>query len=275
MSEAEQDRSQQLAALLKKLAANDRPARESGVEKLEQYLDTEEEIPALDFLKMWKGLYYTMWMTDRPKVQQAMATRLGRMQLGVGDHNVAGFVDAFWATICRDWNNIDVLRIDKYYLLIRRFVSGMFERLANSNWDQEMITSFNKSLMEYPLNPKNTAIADGIRYHMIDIFVEEFEKKMAELTDNAGKKKDSEESDGESAEEEEDEEKSKVPFNELMKPFENLAQNSISKVVKKRVYDEVLDLPHLEKVWGYKKSIGPKPSTLDEKARPKKKAKTK
>lgn len=103
---------------------------------------------------------------------------------------------------------------------------------------------------------------------MIDIYVEEFERKMEDLSS----KKESSSDDSDSEEKDSEE---KPPISEIMKPFENLAQNSVSKVVKKRVYEEVLDLPHLEKNWGYRKSIDAKPSNLDDKGRMKKKAKTK
>ncbi|KAK9459954.1 nucleolar protein,Nop52-domain-containing protein [Lipomyces oligophaga] len=209
-----------LADIIKHLAANKvaRPTRESGVEQLSAFLKTDEEISELDMLKIWKGLYYTMWMTDRPKVQQAMANRLASLLLDCSlQVNTTRFLNAFWATITRDWRSIDVLRIDKYYLLIRRYVSVMFEKLIESDWNSTLLIQFNEILIRYPLNPKDTSIADGIRYHMIDIYIDELERTLSEHSIPQP-----------------------APMAVLLKPFENLVLTALSKVVRKRAFDEVL-----------------------------------
>ncbi|KAK9478433.1 hypothetical protein V1514DRAFT_294149 [Lipomyces japonicus] len=247
--------------VLKQLAANDRPSREAGVAEISKLLAThEEEIAAIEFLKIWKGLFYCMWMTDRVRVQQVMARKLAGIVLITNNVNVPGFVNAFWATMAREWNNIDVLRIDKYYMLIRFFVNSVFKRLQVDQWDHELLAKYNRTLIKYPLSPSDSSIADGLRYHMIDIFIDELEKSVDEFTTQQQQQKKTTQSGG-------NPKKSsstttpktttmtttiKLPITTVLQPFDNLAQHSISKPIKKKVYLDVLHDARVSKIWHYK-----------------------
>lgn len=71
------------------------------------------ELGHAEYLKLWKALFYCMWMADKPSNQQGLATRLGDMWLNL--HRVApeaglAYARAFWETICREWTGIDRLR---------------------------------------------------------------------------------------------------------------------------------------------------------------------
>ena len=39
-------------------------------------LKSVQEITELEMMKLWKGLFYTFWMSDKPPVQEALATLL-------------------------------------------------------------------------------------------------------------------------------------------------------------------------------------------------------
>merc|ERR1712230_249341 len=66
----------QQTPFVKQLAANDRPTRDAALSSLRTYLSGRRELPALELLKLWKGLFYCMWMSDRPRTQQALANSL-------------------------------------------------------------------------------------------------------------------------------------------------------------------------------------------------------
>ncbi|KAJ8102859.1 hypothetical protein POJ06DRAFT_299157 [Lipomyces tetrasporus] len=232
--------------VLKMLAANDRPTREAGISAFETHLSSSQDISELDFLKVWKGLYYCMWMTDRPKAQQAMASKLPSMLLLAYDDNATKFVKAFWATICREWNNIDRLRVDKFYLLIRRFVHMMFRRLSQSKWERSMVEKWSDILIAYPLNPTNSSIPDGIRYHMIDIYVDELERAVNEF-----EKTEADKSFTITKSDNDMNRSAGHRIAEIMRPFEILARDGKSKVIKKRAIEEVLHDPRLESRWQY------------------------
>jgi len=51
-----------------------------------------------------------MWMSDRPRTQQNLAVELASLVDGLQEENYILFMDIFWTTMGREWNNIDVLR---------------------------------------------------------------------------------------------------------------------------------------------------------------------
>ncbi|KAK9448602.1 nucleolar protein,Nop52-domain-containing protein, partial [Limtongia smithiae] len=232
-----------LHAILKQLAANDRRERNAGVEEVAALLSAEHcALSELDLMKIWKGLYYTMWMTDRPRAQQAMAESLANLVRVAQASVVIPFIAAFWRTICRDWASIDVLRVDKFYLLMRMYVRAVFERLAVMDWDVKMISRYADVLATYPLSPRNSAVADAIRYHMIDIYLDELERVHHATTtsDTAAP-----------ASERPAAKKTAIPLHALLSPFDVLARTALSKVVRKRAADEVLRDPRLALIWSY------------------------
>lgn len=64
----------------------------------------------MDFIKLWKGLYFTMWFSDRPLPQQRLANTLAELVSIVKEKNIVAFLEAFWETMAREWTNIDALR---------------------------------------------------------------------------------------------------------------------------------------------------------------------
>ncbi len=75
----------------------------------------------LDLLKIWKGLWYSMWLCDKAPVQLELAKSLGQLVFVY-----AGLLEEglrFFRTFCKtmqvQWGQVDHLRIDKYYILIR------------------------------------------------------------------------------------------------------------------------------------------------------------
>ena len=61
-----------------KLAANDPVQRNRAVKKLQKWLQlrgsllTKEEI-----MRIWKGLHYCFWMSDKPLIQEELAETIG------------------------------------------------------------------------------------------------------------------------------------------------------------------------------------------------------
>jgi ribosomal RNA-processing protein 1 len=51
------------------------------------------------------------WMSDKPLVQQALASELAELLLAITDISTAlHFLRGFWITLVREWNGIDRLR---------------------------------------------------------------------------------------------------------------------------------------------------------------------
>ncbi|TKA60958.1 hypothetical protein B0A55_11737, partial [Friedmanniomyces simplex] len=63
---------------IKQLASSDRKLRTSALASLRQYLSSHHSAPLsqLDLLKLWKALFYCLYMQDKPLHQQRLAQDL-------------------------------------------------------------------------------------------------------------------------------------------------------------------------------------------------------
>ncbi|KAG6817973.1 hypothetical protein H0H87_012441 [Tephrocybe sp. NHM501043] len=137
----------------KYLASTEKKIRDKAITNLSVFLsESTHDISKPDMDKLWKGIFYGFWMSDKPLVQQALATELADLVLTIAQTSSAlAFLRGFWEMIVREWNGIDRLRIDKYYMLV--------EYIANSPSDQKVPTS--------------------LAYHLADIYIEELNKVFA------------------------------------------------------------------------------------------------
>lgn len=91
--------------------------------------------------------------------------------------NLVPFIAAFWQTMIREWHSIDRLRLDKYLTLIRSFINETFARLARDSWsDTDLIKEHSEILATGPLDPLDRKVPDGLRFHILDVFVDELQK---------------------------------------------------------------------------------------------------
>ncbi|CAB3995151.1 ribosomal RNA processing 1 homolog A-like isoform X1, partial [Paramuricea clavata] len=105
----------------KKLASNEKTVRDKAVKKLRTWISTRRSVSSglteSDMLKLWKGLFYCMWMSDKPKVQEELAETIAQLLHSFQITAAAvDYLDGFYKTICREWHGIDRLRLDKFYL---------------------------------------------------------------------------------------------------------------------------------------------------------------
>ena len=126
--------------------------------------------------KLWKGIFYCallslaavipdlsckgFWMSDKPLVQQALASELAELILTISLTAASlAFIHGFWETTVREWNGIDhafvqciyinndlFIRIDKYYMLICRFTNATFRLFIRAKWDKDAYQGYNHIL---------------------------------------------------------------------------------------------------------------------------------
>ncbi|KAJ6259477.1 hypothetical protein Dda_5114 [Drechslerella dactyloides] len=225
------DSSIQRTPFIKQLAANDRPTRDKAVESLKTYLSSSRTFTQSDFLKLWKGLFYCMWLSDRPRTQQRLADELASLVDVIKPHNVFTFLEAFWMTMTREWTSIDSLRMDKFMLLVRRYLTASLRYLHGNGWSDENLRKNNEIMEMLPLHPTDAKMPDGLRYHVLDIYLDEL-VKVAKEEEN-----EEEEEEGD-AEERYDITPEQTEI--LLHPFRKLHKETLSKPIKKSV-EELLD----------------------------------
>ncbi|NWY58154.1 RRP1B protein, partial [Chionis minor] len=171
-----------------RLAANEKRIRDRALKKLRGYIGLRTQRPAGGFsqeelLKIWKGLFYCMWMQDKPLLQEELADNISQLIHVIQNTEARHlFIQTFWQTMNREWNGIDNLRLDKYYMLMRRILRQSFEVLKRNEWDESLIELFLPLLVKEIMDPESNA-PTGIKLHFIDIYLDELAKVGAkELT---------------------------------------------------------------------------------------------
>ncbi|KAH9997747.1 nucleolar protein,Nop52-domain-containing protein [Russula compacta] len=169
----------------KYLASTDKKTRDKAVKNLAAFLSDPDRphISNHEMDKLWKGIFYCFWMSDKALVQQALASELANILLSI-DHNSASF-----ETIVREWEGLDRLRMDKYYMLIRRFVNASFRLLMRYDWASGCFKAYNDMLATEggPLCPDDHRIPSSLKYHIADIYLEELDKILNWDTEAGGK----------------------------------------------------------------------------------------
>lgn len=71
-----------------------------------------------DYLKIFKAIYYNYWLCDGKKSGEK-SLQISKL-LSISKEKIK-FVQYFLQTLDREWESIDFLRLDKFYLLTRTF----------------------------------------------------------------------------------------------------------------------------------------------------------
>lgn len=144
------------------------------------------------------------------------------------------------ATVCRSLPfpyPLTLRRLDKYYMLVRRFVNATFTVLGRSKWDQSACDTYNDILtgeggplrfvklsvseIHFTNNPSDSPadirIPTSLAYHLSDIYVEELDKALAAAPEPF----------------------LPAPLATLLTPFFTLAARTPTSITYKRVQSEV------------------------------------
>jgi len=209
----------------KYLASTDKKTRDKAIKNLSTFLSdsSQDAIPESEMAKLWKGIFYCFWMSDKPLVQQALASELAELILTITNTpSSLAFLRGFWETTVREWSGIDRLRIDKYYMLVRRFVNATFRLLMRTEWVDATIREYNDILIKPggPLCPSDIRVPTSLAYHLADIYLEELDKAVASSRLASPLP---------------------APLSTLFFPFFNLAARTSNNTTYKRVQSALLD----------------------------------
>ena len=127
----------------KRLAHNNRNVRAETLKKLRRWLGTKSRHGSMEYtelLKIWKGLHYSMWYSDKPLLQESLALDISQIidvfptpQLAIL------FFKAFCETLAREWIMIDRLRLDKFYMFFRTVLKTTLEYCESHEWNEEIV----------------------------------------------------------------------------------------------------------------------------------------
>ncbi|CAD6909739.1 unnamed protein product, partial [Tilletia controversa] len=185
--QAEQPTAQDALPLGRLLASTEKRIRDGAIRSLAAFVSrpssssssahqddppsTSAVILPAEMAKLWKGIFYCFWMSDKPLVQQALASELAQLVLRIANppqgkkrssteeqqeqhdaldpgrvDSAIAFLQGFWAAMAREWPLIDKHRVDKYLLLMRRFTGAGFQLCQLTNWDPSALARLNDVL---------------------------------------------------------------------------------------------------------------------------------
>ncbi|XP_077335487.1 LOW QUALITY PROTEIN: ribosomal RNA processing protein 1 homolog A-like [Lithobates pipiens] len=161
--------------LAQKLAGNEKKTRDRALRRLRAYLrERSGRFSSDEFCKIWKGLFYCMWMQDKPLLQEELARNMSQLVHMLHTRESRNlFLRAFWQTLNREWDGIDRLRLDKFYTLVRFVLNQSALLVQQADWEESMVEEFLLILVEEVLK---TEASRGVQHHVIDIYLEELAK---------------------------------------------------------------------------------------------------
>ncbi|XP_016318819.1 ribosomal RNA processing protein 1 homolog A isoform X2 [Sinocyclocheilus anshuiensis] len=165
-----------------KLASNEKPVRSRALVKLRKYISARSETAGVccvsgfreeELLKIWKGLFYCMWMQDKPLLQEELSTKISRLlhSFRTLDSQFL-YLKTFLQTMKREWNGIDRLRMDKYFQLVRFVFREVFEMLKRQQWESRLVSEF-LQLFSAQLLHSSSAAPAGFLLHALDLYLTE------------------------------------------------------------------------------------------------------
>ncbi|TPX65543.1 hypothetical protein SpCBS45565_g05087 [Spizellomyces sp. 'palustris'] len=155
-------------------------------------------------------------MSDKPLIQQHLADKLASLALKLPQSTVLRYIRAFWTIIVADWHGIDRLRLDKYYMLLRKFHFYGFVYLESKGWDVDVVKQYLQILKDGPLKLNDLKTPDSLRYHTAEVYLEELQRAVGgKATTDA--------------------------VFQLLDPFFDIISNSASDVVFARVRENIFE----------------------------------
>ncbi|XP_036422143.1 microtubule-associated protein futsch-like isoform X2 [Colossoma macropomum] len=165
-------------ALAQRLAANEKSVRTKALKTLRKYINLRSQregggFTCEDLMKIWKGLFYCLWMQDKPLLQEELSDRIsGLIHCFHTADNQLLYFETFLQTLKREWNGIDRLRMDKFYQLVRFVFRQAFEVLKRREWDTSVVNQF-LEVFTAQLLQSTGRVPDGLMLHVLELYMTE------------------------------------------------------------------------------------------------------
>jgi ribosomal RNA-processing protein 1 len=159
--------------LARSLVHPEKHVRDTTFTALVDFTRGVKNLSDLEMLKLWKALYYCMWLADKREVQEELADSFANM---IGEfrnnHLRLQFIQMYFRILLREWSLLDLHRMNKFYYLtrviIRKALETSYEQLSKSEFAEALNNVlFSEALTQRP---------NGIRFHLADLFLSEMRR---------------------------------------------------------------------------------------------------
>ncbi|OMJ82797.1 hypothetical protein SteCoe_16394 [Stentor coeruleus] len=150
-----------LKSIARSLAASEAQTRSEGFNLLSSYLpSTNLNYP--DILKLWKSLFYYLWMADRN--HNEVSEQIVKLKISTKKASWPWCL-GFYETMHNEWDGIDSVRIDKFMYLVRLFTR---ETLHLAVTQPEEWVKVLQVLIE-----KSAVKGIALLFHVADVYLDE------------------------------------------------------------------------------------------------------
>uniref|UniRef100_A0A3Q2PMR1 Ribosomal RNA processing protein 1 homolog A n=1 Tax=Fundulus heteroclitus TaxID=8078 RepID=A0A3Q2PMR1_FUNHE len=126
-----------------------------------------------ELLKLWKGLFYCLWMQDKPLLQEELSNQISALIHSFHDiDKQLMYLESFLQTFKREWTGIDRLRMDKFYQLVRFMFRQTFDVLRRTRWESSAVGKF-LILLKSHLLQNDSEVPSGLLLHILDLYMTE------------------------------------------------------------------------------------------------------
>jgi len=154
----------------KALVNPEKDSRDQTLTKLRKYVASIKTFDDMEMLKLWKALYYTMWLSDKQPIQVELAQSLTDLtQVFSTVELQLLYIRMFFRILLREWFHLDQYRVNKFYTLVRMMFRNVLSMIAKAGWDSETAAQLISIVDEEVLQKK----PNGVRFHIADIFLPE------------------------------------------------------------------------------------------------------
>ena len=161
----------------KLLVHPDKAVRDDTLLSLQRYLQSVTSFEAFSMLKLWKALYYCLWLADKVPIQQELIGRIASLTTVFPSVDVSVlFLQQFFRILFREWSSLDQYRVEKFYSLIRSMLNKILAMIVDSRFSTDLMDRLLQLLYCEALVKR----PNGIRFHIADIFIEELYKATEE-----------------------------------------------------------------------------------------------
>ncbi|CAH4032386.1 unnamed protein product [Pieris brassicae] len=172
----------------KLLSGNEKTTRDRVLKSLKKWLSScfskNYVFKEDDFIRVWKGLFYAVWMSDKPLIQEDLCESISHiLDLFPNDQFKYAMMmtKVGFKVLGTEWYGIDQHRIDKFLMLVRRYLRGSFRCLSRKDWDSDACIAYANMLssedgvlaVKTPFYARNGI---SMILHIIECFLEELSK---------------------------------------------------------------------------------------------------
>lgn len=151
--------------------STDPKIRRTAMKSLVSFL--RDDLEDLAMKKLWRCVFFAMWLADMAPVQNELARSAGRtLRAFTTEDAAARWLSAFCGTVVGEWGRLDKYRVDKYYVLVRWALREALAWCAAKDWGDDAVDALAAAFGEGFLG-EGPAFPAGVKLHYADIIVEE------------------------------------------------------------------------------------------------------